>query len=269
MKSKILLIVLIMIFVSLTSIELTKELYRNNYYQQVGLKINEYDIEYFTTYEGNPLYGEYIVYKFKNYYSDSMEEFKKQLEVSKLWNKKKYYEYIMQEFYEIKDENKVYIDRNNLYYYHGKKKYAIFDLNNAKLYIFLNRNNNHHKDYNKILELEVSDYISREIYSIRGGWQNDGSDYYIYKFSDKQAENIENTISKSKIWNKEKLDNQILESFEHNNEVFDIKNGYYHYKKICRTCEESKNVTDEEATGYEVGVYDIDNNILYYFWESI
>ena len=41
-------------------------------------------------------------------------------------------------------------------------------------------------------------------------------------------------------------------------------------KKICRTSDEEKkyNFTDEEATGYEVGVYDIDTNKLYYYWTS-
>lgn len=30
-----------------------------------------------------------------------------------------------------------------------------------------------------------------------------------------------------------------------------------------------KNVTKENAAGYETGVYDMDNNILYYYWVSI
>ena len=29
-----------------------------------------------------------------------------------------------------------------------------------------------------------------------------------------------------------------------------------------------KNITKENATGYEIGVYDVDKNILYYYWES-
>ena len=42
------------------------------------------------------------------------------------------------------------------------------------------------------------------------------------------------------------------------------------YEKVCRTSDEykAKYFTDEEATGYEVGVYDADNNRLYYYWMS-
>lgn len=30
-----------------------------------------------------------------------------------------------------------------------------------------------------------------------------------------------------------------------------------------------ENVTKENATGYEIGIYDINTNILYYYWTSI
>ena len=63
----------------------------------------------------------------------------------------------------------------------------------------------------------------------------------------------------------------LLDDFEYNEEVLSIENGYYHYKLVCRTSDENKkkNVTKENATGHEVGVYDVDKNILYYYWESI
>ena len=51
-------------------------------------------------------------------------------------NKNKFYEYIMKEFYEIKENETFEIDRENLYYYNEKDIYAIFDLKNAKLYYF-------------------------------------------------------------------------------------------------------------------------------------
>lgn len=39
---------------------------------------------------------------------------------------------------------------------------------------------------------------------------------------------------------------------------------------VCRTSDENKkkNFTEDEATGYEIGVYDMDKNILYYYWTS-
>ena len=46
--------------------------------------------------------------------------------------------------------------------------------------------------------------------------------------------------------------------------MLSIENGYYHYELVCRTRDENekKNVTKENATGYEIGVYDVDKNIL-------
>ena len=78
-------------------------------------------------------------------------------------------------------------------------------------------------------------------------------------------------INENKSWNKEELAEDIIDCFEYNEEVYSIQNGYYYYKKICRTSDKEKkyNFTDEEATGWEIGIYDIDNNMLYYYWESI
>lgn len=240
-------------------------------YQKLGLEIEYYNIEYYTVYEEDCLGGNYKVYKIKNYYSDSMDKFKNQLETSDVWSREKYYEYIMQEFYEIKEDDEIYIDRENLYYYHGRGAHAIFDLKNAKLYYFENRVFNHHEDYHQTLDLDTRNYENREIYSVRGGPQGDGDDYYVYKFNEEKGKEIEDIIATRQNWSKEKLDNEIIDCFEYNSEVFDIQNGYYHYKKLCRTSDKYKkeHFTDEEATGYEVWVYDAQNCVLYYYWTSI
>ncbi|MBQ2835919.1 MAG: hypothetical protein IJE68_03710 [Clostridia bacterium] len=242
----------------------------DNDYKKLGLKIEYYSIEYITTY-GYDEFCTYKVYKIKNYYSSSMKELKSQLENSNLWSKNKFYEYIMKEFYEIKEDEEIEIDREDLYYYDKNGIYAIFDIKNAKLYYFKNGLFNYHKDYNEILGVDTSNYITREIYSVRGGPQNDGLDYYVYELTEENRKEIQETLSKSQIWSKNRLENDILDSFEHNEEVLSIENGYYHYELVCRTSDENKkyNFTEEEATGYEVGVYDIDKNILYYYWTSI
>lgn len=131
---------------------ITKFLFTNDGdtdYQKLDLKIKNYDILYYTTYKEDWLGGKYKVYELKDYSSDSMDEFRSQLETSNLWSRDKYYEYVMQEFYERKDNDKI--------------------------------------------------------------------------------------------------------------------------DKVCRTSDKYKkeHFTDEEATGYEVGVYDSDKHILYYYWESI
>ena len=265
--------IVICMVVSFLSIEITKLYFSvnsNEDYKKLGLEIGKYDIEYCTIYTEDFLDGKYKVYKLKNYYTDCMEEFRNQLESSNLWDRNKYYEYIMREFSEIKDDERIPIDRDDLYYYNGNNAQAIFDLKNAKLYYYINRVFNNHTDYHKDLNLDTRNYISREIYDVRSGPQGDGTDYYVYKFSEENGKDIIETLEQISEWSKKKLDDDILDNFEYNEEVLSIKNGYYHYDLVCRTNDENKkkNITKENATGYEIGVYDTDNNILYYYWTS-
>lgn len=241
---------------------------KDNDYKKLGLEIKESNIEYSTIYDYDKLY-KYKVYKIKNYYNN-MEKFKKQLEDNEDWSKNKFYEYIMLKFCEIKDDENIKIDRENLYYYHKNGAYAIFDLKNAKIYYFENSIWNNHKEYSNILGIETKKYNTREIYSVRGGPQNDGLDYYVYEFSKECGQDIIMNLDNNSEWCSDRLDNKILNSFVYNKEVLEIKNGYYHYKLVCRTSDENKkhNFTKEEATGWEIGVYDVDKNILYYYWQS-
>lgn len=265
----VLLIIIALILTNYLSMKITKLYYEGQGdidYQNLGLQIESHDIEYCTQY-GYTNFSKYKVYKIKNYYSDSMDVFKEQLENNNLWSKNKFYKYIMAKFYEIK-EDEIAIDE--LYYYHKKGVYAIFDIKNAKLHYFENGIFDNHSNYSEILDIKINNYIDREIYSVRGGPQNDGVDYYTYEFTEEKGNEIKKTLSKSKKWSREKLDDNILESFEYNEEVLFIKNGYYHYELVCRTSDKNKkyNFTKEEATGWEIGVYDIDKNILYYYWTS-
>lgn len=270
----ILLVLVICIIVSFLSVEITKlyfSISRDKDYKKLGLEIEEYDIEYCTIYTEDFLDGKYKVYKIKNYNTYIMDKFESQLEESDLWDRNKYYEYIMQEFSEIKDDERIIIDRDDLYYYNGNNAHAIFDLKNAKIYYYINRVFNNHTDYHKDLNLDTRNYISREIYDVRGGPQNDGRDYYIYKYTEEKGKEIIETLEQNSEWSKNRLDDDKLDDFEYNKEVLSIENGYYHYELVCRTRDENKkrNVTKENATGYEIGVYDVDKNILYYYWESI
>lgn len=266
-------IFVVIILTNYMCINITKfftEMEKEKDYQNLGLEIEEYNIEYCTIY-GYARFSEYKVYKIKNYYNDSMEKYKKQLENSNLWDKNKFYEYIMMEFYEIKENETVDIDRENLYYYNQNDVYAIFDIKNAKLYYFKKGIFDNHKNYSNILGIEIDNCIAKEVYSIRGGPQNDGTDYYTYEFNKEKGREIEHILNENQSWSKEKLAKNIVDCFEYNEEVNSIENGYYYYSKICRTSDEKKkyNFTDEEATGYEVGIYDIDTNKLYYYWTSI
>ena len=235
-------------------------------YAKLGLDIEYYEIKYYIVFEDD-LFENYKVYKISN---KSIDNIRKQLENSSLWSRNKYYEYIMNEFYDIK-ENDVEnpIDRQDVYYY--KNGYAIFDVKNAKLYYLKSNPYKHHNDYSEILEIKIDNYKEREIYDVRGGWQNDGRDYYVYNFTEEKGKEIIGTLEQSSKWSKNRLDDDKLDDFEYNKEVISIENGYYHYELVCRTSDENKkkNVTKGNATGYEIGVYDIDKNILYYYWESI
>ena len=241
---------------------------KDNDYKKLGLGIKESNIEYSTIYDYDMLY-KYKVYKIKNY-NNNMEKFKKQLEDNDDWSKNKFYEYIMSKFCEIKDDEKIKIDRENLYYYYKDGVYAIFDLKNAKLYCFENSIWNTHKEYSNILGIETKKYNTREIYSVRGGPQNDGLDYYVYEFPKECGQDIIKNLDNNSEWSSDRLDDKILDNFIYNKEVFEVKNGYY-YELVCRTRDENKkkNVTKENATGCEIGVFDADKNILYYYWQSI
>ena len=161
---------------------------KDNDYKKLGLEIKESNIEYSTIYDYDKLY-KYKVYKIKNYYNN-MEKFKKQLEDNEDWSKNKFYEYIMSKFSEIKDDEEIKIDRENLYYYYKDGVHAIFNLKNAKLYCFENSIWNNHKEYSNILGIETKKYNTIEIYRVRGGPQNDGLDYYVYEFSKECGQDI-------------------------------------------------------------------------------
>ena len=120
------LIISIIIIICLSIYIFILKLFANvdNDYKKLGLKIEYYDIEYITTY-GYDEFCTYKVYKIKNYNSNSMKEFKSQLEKSDLWSKNKFYEYIMKEFYEIKENEEIKIDREDLYYYDENGVHAI------------------------------------------------------------------------------------------------------------------------------------------------
>lgn len=268
LKTIILIIAILIIFFFIIYIFILKTFNRpDEDYKKLGLKLDTYNIDNYTIYD-NDYFGIYKVYKL-NMFGDK-DKIRNMLENSEYWKKEKFYEYIMMKFYEKINEENVKIDREDLYYYYKNGIYAIFDMKNAKLYYLKNYLYSTHNNYNTILDIKTKEYNKREIYSVRGGLQYDGTDYYTYEFTEEQGKQIVKTLEQSKIWSKNKLKDNILDDFKYNNEVLSIENGYYHYKKVCRTSDERKkyNFTDEEATGWEIGVYDIDHNILYYYWTS-
>lgn len=260
---------LIIIVTNFLSIKITSTKSDTDY-QKLGLELNEYDIDYYTAYLKDS-FGVYKVYKINDHYKGDIDEIKEQLENSELWNRNKYYEYVMMRFYDKIDNKTTEIDREDLYYYHGKNARAIFDIKNAKLYYFDYWIPGTANDYNEILGIKIDNYIAKEVYSVKGGLQGDGRDYFTYQFSEEKGKEINNILKDNQFWSKEKLDQNAIEAFEYNDEVDSIENAYYYYKRICRTSDERKkyNFTEEEATGWEIGIYDTDNNILYYYWESI
>ena len=137
--------------------------------------------------------------------------------------------------------------------------------------IILDYNQGGDDTYSNILGIETKKYNTREIYSVRGGPQNDGLDYYVYEFSKECGQDIIMNLDNNSEWCSDRLDDKILNNFIYNKEILEVKNGYYHYELVCRTRDENKkkNVTKENATGCEIGVYDADKNILYYYWQSI
>ena len=272
-KCKYILIILLVIATSFLSIIITKffdSLKTNTDYQQLGINIENYDIEYYTVYYEDK-FGKYKIYQLNDYYKgDSRDRIKEQIDNSSLWCKDKFYEYIMTRFYERINNEKTMLDREDLYYYHHDGKYAIFDSKNAKLYYYKNLLQSTEREFSEILGIKITDYICRDIYDVRGGLQFDGTDYYVYEFVEEKGKEIIETLENNSKWSKNRLDDNKLNSFKYNEEVNSIKNGYYYYELVCRTSDENKkqSFTEDEATGYEIGVYDADKNILYYYWTS-
>lgn len=264
---KLIFIGLIIIFVCVKIIGVIKE---DTDYKKLDLGFEKNDIEYYTVYNNNIL-GKYKVYKINTYYiKNKSEDIVEKLNKCDGWNRNKFYEYIMAKFYEYKDNELMVIDRENLYYYHKNNIYAILDLKNSKLYYYEKKFFYEHKDYDNILDIDIKDYVKREIYSVRGGPQNDGLDYYVYKFDQTTGESINKKLETLKKWSTNKLNDDILECFEYNNEVFLIKNGYYYYGSVSRINDEynDDDFKEEEQTGWQIGIYDVDRNILYYYWTS-
>ena len=266
----ILIIVIVVSFLSTKITELRFSIYGDIDYKELGLNLDSHDIVYYTVYNQD-IFDEYKVYKISDYYkNENVNEIKEKLENSNEWNKEKFYEYIMMKFYERIDGKITEIDREDLYYYNKGLIYAIIDVKNAKLYYLKNNIIDYHNDYDEILGIKLNNYTNMEIYNIKGqDAQNDGIDYYTYKFNEEKGKEIEENLNKSQIWSTEKLDNEILDCFEYNSEIFSVQNGYYCYKKVYKTNNSYKNVNvDRKETGYEVGVYDCDKDVLYYYWLS-
>ena len=263
------LFVTIIIFLIFYTIVLKENSKRDEDYKKLDLNLKSYNINYYTVYEEKDSTGQYKVYKLN--LMGQQEEFIEKLEKSEFWSKNKFYEYIMMRFYDMVDYDMIEIDREDLYYYRNNEIYAIFDLKDAKIYYFENNIWNKHKDYRDILGVDTQKYNTREIYSVKGGIQNDGLDYYVYEFSKEDGKDIVKGLANNSKWSTNRLDEKILSNFTYNKEVLSIENGYYHYELICRTSDKNKkrNFTEEEATGCEIGVYDTDKNILYYYWVSI
>lgn len=263
------LFVTIIIFLIFYTIVLKENSKRDEDYKKLDLNLKSYNINYYTVYEEKDSTGQYKVYKLN--LMGQQEEFIEKLEKSEFWSKNKFYEYIMMRFYDMVDNDMIEIDREDLYYYRNNEIYAIFDLKDAKIYYFENNIWNKHKDYRDILGVDTQKYNTREIYSVKGGIQNDGLDYYVYEFSKEDGKDIVKGLANNLKWSTNRLDEKILSNFTYNKEVLSIENGYYHYELICRTSDKNKkrNFTEEEATGCEIGVYDTDKNILYYYWVSI
>ncbi len=145
--------------------------------------------------------------------------------------------------------------------------YAIIDIKNAKLYYLKNNTLDYHNDYSEILGIKTDNYISREIYSIKGQEaQNDGIDYYVYNFNEEEGKEISEALIKNKKWSREKLDDDILDYFKYNSEINSIQNAYYCYEKDNKVNDLHKQDNKEDREiGYKVGIYDLDKCILYYY----
>ena len=218
-------------------------------YQKLNLPISNDDIKYFTFYENNPLFI-YKVYKLDSSLKDKLLNHFKSYTL--WWTKNKYYAYIMNLFYDIIGDNKKEIDKDDLYFYHEDYLYGIIDLKNDKLYyLCFKQNLSINKD--SLLNITTDNYVDYEIYNINNYYLNSNKDYYVYQFKDKKGKNILKSLEDNDKWSKTPLTSDKLIYFE--DKINNIENAYYYFDILPK--------------GEEIGIYDIDNNTLYYIYNSI
>lgn len=108
-----------------------------------------------------------------------------------------------------------------------------------------------------------------EIISTEGAFPADGKTYIIYYFNKESAQRILGEIESSTVW--KPLEQE--DYFRIENRMKKVKNGYGYYESLDHTQEiyDRFNPVENERIGgtwlreFEIGVFDSDNYILYYY----
>ena len=121
------------------------------------------------------------------------------------------------------------------------------------------------KEYNIDINFQIND--SFEVISL---WKKAVKIY----LSKRQAKNLRKKIEQNKNWESTKIDERLKETIEHyiweevNYKIPEIENYYWIFTNRTQKVENKHSVDEFLEDGYyaiSFGMFDIDNNILYYY----
>lgn len=120
--------------------------------------------------------------------------------------------------------------------------------------------------------------VTEEKITGKNGGHFDGTIYQKYELNDDELDEIIRTIKDNSHWKKGALSNELKEelrhihSFDKNNPMFDIDNGYFFFKdKHADAVPSQIYVYDKEiinkrySYNYILAALDVENKVLYYF----
>lgn len=128
------------------------------------------------------------------------------------------------------------------------------------------------------IELNIDLIVSEEIITGKNGGHNDGTIYQKYELNDEELKEVIASIESNPHWQKEALSEELKEelshvhSFDSDNPMFEIDNGYYFFKDRHDDAEGDIYKFDREVVisnryswNYIISALDVENKTLYYF----
>lgn len=128
------------------------------------------------------------------------------------------------------------------------------------------------------IELNTDFIVSEEIITGKNGGHNDGTIYQKYELNDEELKEVITSIESNPHWQKGALSEELKEelshvhSFDSDNPMFEIDNGYYFFKDRHDDAEGDIYKFDREVVisnryscNYIISALDVENKTLYYF----
>ena len=124
-----------------------------------------------------------------------------------------------------------------------------------------------------VLEIKIPIFCKKEHYDTHSPYYNDGEELYKFYLSENQSKQILKEIQQNKYWKNLPMDEKLKEKInEHSTEIYskipEIKNGYWFFKNRCNGAKDvysEEEMLKEGICAFSIGIFDLDNYILYYY----